>query len=241
MNKYLALLAFLGFVGCSAPGEPEQNGPAVAETYFFPQSTGLQYTYSHDDPNTSDTSTYRVIVDGNYGAYSRLEKFENGATVDGEALYYYKTSINRNGVLECVLAKQSNAGEDIIALQGELYIGSSWNANADGTIRATVEDHYESYYLVGRAKSYNDVVVIKYVDSRETEGTYILRYFANGYGLIHEKRVMIEDSGPNAEISNLRLINSTVNPSTISQRPNRWWDAQGRYIAPPPSSPEELD
>jgi len=239
MKKYLALLAFIGFVSCSTPGEPEGTTP-IAETYFFPQSTGIQYTYSHDDLTTSDTSTYQVVVKG-YGEFSRLEKFENGASVGTETLYLFKTWADpRDGILQCILATQSGSGENIIALQGELKIGNSWKANTDASITATVEDHYDFYYLVGREKKYDDVVVVKYVDSREEEGTYTLRYFANGYGLVHEKRIIASETGPTSEVSNLRLIN-TVKPNTISQHPDRWWDAQGRYTISPVLEQDDLD
>jgi hypothetical protein len=240
MKKYLLLLSFLGFVSCSSLGEPEGSDP-VAEDYFFQQSTGFQYTYSHDDLITSDTSTYQVVVKSGYGEFSRLEKFENGASVGTETLYLFKTWADpRDGMLQCILSTQSGTGENIIALQGALNIGNTWKANTDGSIIATVEDHYDFYYLVGREKKYDDVFVVKYVDSREEEGTYTLRYFANGYGLVHEKRIIGGESGPTSEISNLRLI-GTIKPNTIPQQPDRWWDAQGRYSIAPALSQDELD
>lgn len=239
MKKYVALLAVLGFISCSALDEPQENTP-IAESYFFPQSTGLQYTYSHDDQNASDTSTYYVVVDQNYGSFSRLERYENGAIVDGDPFYYYKTATNRDGIMQCVLSKDG-MGESIIALQGELTIGSSWAANTEGSITATVEDHYDFYYLVGREKKYNDVVVVKYVDSREEPGTYTLRYFGNGYGLIHEKRIIGNESSPSTEVSNLRLLELKTPNQIVPRVPDHWWDAHTRYSIAPNLTPEEED
>lgn len=251
MKKFLSFIGFIALAGCSALVDPLQ-APPVAETYFFPQTNGLQYTYARDKQNisdttappdegiVSDTATYQVVVDGNYGTYSRLAKFENGTVTSGDALYYYKTSTNREGVLQCLLAKQSADGEDVIALQGELTIGSSWQANAGGTIIATVEDHYDYYYLTGRVIRYEDVVVVKYVDSREPVGTYTMRFFANGYGLIHEKRIVENDTDETA-ISNLRLLERTKNTgSATTPQPDRWWEAHSRYSIAP-QIPEDLD
>jgi hypothetical protein len=241
MKKYLALIALLGVSSCSAPVDPAADATPVAQTYFIPQTNGLQFTYSHDDQNTSDTSTYQVVVLGGVGEPSRLAKLQNGIADLNDLLYYYQTRPNpRDGIFECLMTKQSGSGETIIALRGELYVGNSWIANADSTIIATVEDHYEFYYLVGREKRYEDVVLVKYIDSREPEGTYTLRFFANGYGLIHEKKVVTDDSDPTTQISNLRLIKSTVNGNTISQQRNRWWEAKGRYTIEPVRS-EDID
>jgi len=239
MKKYLALLAFIGFTSCSALNEPEPNAP-IAESYFFPESNGLQYTYSHDDHNTSDTSTYYVVVGQNYGSFSRLERYENGAIVDGDPFYYYKTATSRDGISQCLLSKDGMA-ENIIALQGELTVGSSWAANDDGSIVATVQDHYDFYYLVGREKKYDDVVVVKYVDSREESGTYILRYFANGYGLIHEKRIIGNEADPSAEVSNLRLLELKTPNSIVPRTPDHWWDAHARFGIAPNLTPFEND
>jgi hypothetical protein len=239
MKKYLALFVFFGLASCQNLSEPEPT--PVAVSYFFPQTTGLQYTYSRDEQNVSDTSTYQVVTYG-YGEFTRLEKYVDGAKVEGNALYYYKTEPNRAGILQCIISAQSGTGENIIALQGELTIGSTWIANATGEITATVEDHYDFYYLVGREKRYNDVVVVKYVDTREADGTYILRYFANGYGLIHEKRVIGNDVEPTTEVSNLRLLDwKTPGGEIIPRVPDHWWDAQGRYsIAPRPTTEEDF-
>lgn len=242
MNKYLALLSILGLASCAITNEPSDQATPVAESYFFSKSMGVQYTYSRDEHNTSDTLTYQVVFNtSSYapGEFSRLVRVEDGALIDDEALYYYKTSFDRAGVLQCLMAKEEGSSETIVALQGELLTGSSWNATTDGSIVASVVDHYDFYYVVGREKKYEDVVVVKYIDSREAEDTYVLRYFANGFGLIHEKRVMSNDSDPLAEVSNLRLIDSRPAGTEIIPRlPDHWWDAHGRYSIAP-QTPEQ--
>ncbi len=240
MKKYVALLSVLGLASCAITNEPGEQVTPVAESYFFSKSTGVQYTYSHDEANISDTLTYRVVNEYEPGVFSRLERIEADTAIDGEALYYYMTDVNRDGILQCLMTKEEGSGETIVALQGELNVGSSWIATNDGSIIASVQDHYDFYYLVGREKKYDDVIVIKYVDSREIEGTYILRYFANGYGLIHEKRVMSNDSDPTTEVSNLRLIDSKLLSGEIVPRlPSHWWDAHSRYSIVPQTPAEE--
>ena len=242
MKKYLALLAFTGLASCSTPGDPGTAPHPVAASYFFPETNGLQYTYSLDGQNTSDTSTYQIEVPSTLDdRYSKLVGRVDGAP-NTDTLYQFKTSFNRDGILECVITKQSNSAEDIIALQGELAIGNSWKANASGTITASIEDHYDFYFLVGRERKYNDVVVVKYIDSREADGNYILRYFANGYGLIHEKRVMTNGADPVTEVSNLRLLDrKTSGGEIVPVVPDRWWNAHGRYGIVPESPIEDLD
>jgi hypothetical protein len=242
MKKYFALLACIGFASCTTPGDPGDTLKPVAAMYFFPETNGLQYTYSLDGQNTSDTSVYQIEVPSTLDdRYSKLVGRADG-TPTTDTLYEFKTSFNRDGILECVITKQSGGAEDIIALQGELAVGNSWRANGSGSITAIVEDHYDFYYLIGRQRKYDDVVVVKYIDSREAEGTYILRYFANGYGLIHEKRIMDNGDDPTTEVSNLRLLDRKTSGGEIVPRlPDHWWDAHGRYGIVPASPSEELD
>lgn len=235
----------LGLASCAINNEPGEEATPVAESYFFSKSMGVQYTYSRDEQNISDTLTYQVVFNtSSYSPdkFSRLERVEDDTLIDGEALYYYRTDFDRDGILQCLMSKEEGSGETIVALQGELQVGSSWNATTDGSIVASVVDHYDFYYVVGREQKYEDVVVVKYIDSREPEGAYILRYFANGFGLIHEKSVMTNDSDPVAEVSNLRLIDSRPAGTEIIPRlPDHWWDAHGRYSIVPqtPDQDEE--
>lgn len=230
-TNILSLILAVIVTGCTSinPSDP-QKPDAIADDYFFPQTNGLEYTYSNYSTTTPDTSTYQVIVNAQYGSYTRLQKQEQGLP-STDVLYFYKTKTNSDGVIQCLMSREHDGADGFVALQGMLDVGSSWFADDSKTIEATVMGHYDEYILPGHEQKYYDVVIVKYVDKTKSSDVYEVRYFARDYGLILERTII----GQLSEISNLQLISRTKATTTEEQKkdPSRWYDRNARYsIAP---------
>ena len=217
----LFVAAFLA--ACSAPTDPTPLS-SNADAYFFQQNTTYSYTYSQD--NTPSPSTYGVTPPISYGSYLSLVSQNQTGTTD--TLLLFKNRVTSDGTVNCILAN-SPADIGIVALKGTLDLNATWNADIAGNIQATVVGKYAEYYLPGRQIHYNDVVVVKYTDKTASADTYIVRYFARGYGLILERTI----TGATSEISNLQLISfqgslSNANPDT---KHDHWFNSNGHYTA----------
>jgi hypothetical protein len=237
--KTIAVTFLLGaaLIGCTS--ENSTNAPqsvAVANDYFFPQTNGLQYTYSNYTTSSPDTSTYQVIVNAQYGSYTRLQK-QDPDVPSTDVLYFYKTKTNSDGIMQCLMSREQDGADGIVALQGLLEVGSSWFADDANTIKATVMARHDEYLLPGHEQKYQDVVVVKYVDSKKSQDVYEVRYFARDYGLILERTII----GQLSEISNLQLIARTKVSGTDEggKDPSRWYDRNARYIMAPRLEDEE--
>jgi len=212
------LITFLG--SCSAPTDPAPLS-SNADAYFFQQNTTFSYTYLQD----SATATYGVSSPLTYGSFLSLVK-QNPTGSD--TLFSFKKDVLYDGSVVCLLAN-SPTTKGIVALKGVLDLGAKWYADTAQNIQATVVGKYAEYYLPGREIHYNDVVVVTYIDKTAPSDTYVVRYFARGYGLILENTI----TGPTSEITNLQLISfqgsiSGANPDT---KHDRWYNSNGRYTA----------
>jgi hypothetical protein len=233
MKRLIGLVTVV-FFGCTSQmTAPGTN--SVADAYFFPQSNGLEYTYSQYVTATPDTTTYEVIVNAQYNSFTRLQK-SVGGVIQPDILYYYKTSFDRDGVLECLMAHDAAGTNSLVALKGSLDVGSTWYADNAETIQAEVTARYENFVIPGHDQQYFDVVVVKYTDKNAAPDTYILRYFAREYGLIMERTII----GSQTEISNLHLLKrerTSGKNMTLPGRPDRWYDVNGRYSIQPALDP----
>jgi hypothetical protein len=236
-TKVFTLLFGICIAGCTTqnPTDAPQT-TAVADDYFFPQTNGLQYTYSNYSTVTPDTSTYQVIVNAQYGSYTRLQKHDVSQP-STDVLYFYKTKTNSDGIIQCLMSREQDGSDGIVALQGLLDVGSSWFANDAQTIKATVMGRYDEYILPGHEQKYYDVVVVKYVDNEKSADVYEVRYFAREFGLILERTII----GQLTEISNLQLISRTKTTTTDGngKDPSRWYDRNARYSIAPKINDEE--
>lgn len=217
------LTAFLA--GCSAPVAPTSLS-SNADAYFFQQNTTYSYTYSQDKTTSNPVATYGVTPPVTYGSFLSLVSQNQSGTTD--TLLLFKNRVTSDGTVNCIL---SNSPTDIgiIVLKGTLDLGAAWYADTAQKIQANVVGKYAEYYLPGRQIHYSDVVVVKYTDSRAASDSYVIRYFARGYGLILERTI----TGITSEISNLQLISfqgslSNANPDT---KHDHWFNSNGHYIA----------
>jgi len=176
---FTAVLA-LGFAACSSPSG-NSPAPASADNYFFPRDRTFDYTYSLD----STTETYQVR-DTTGGFMSLVNQNVQGSI--SPTLYLFKQTTSADGSVICLLSNSPQTN-GFIALEGTLDLGSTWTADDAGNIQAAVVGKYAEYYLPGRQVHYNDVVVVKYTDKTAPADHYVIRYFANGYGLILERTV----------------------------------------------------
>lgn len=222
----IAALAVM-LAGCSAPSGPGLGTTAPADQYFYPPTNGLRYVYTQDDaktPSVSDTSMYQVVVGTTYDGYAKLVANPDSSST-GAVLYYYKVDESQAGV-KCILST-NGSDKGIVALEGNLQVGSSWKADDAGTITATVVGRYADYYLPGRRQVYHDAVAVKYVDATVGDSTYILRIFAREFGLILEQTI----TNQLTELSNLQLIvryETTNSPGGPVDR-GHWYDFRGKY------------
>ena len=233
----LTLLLGAALIGCTTQSSTDApQTAAVADEYFFPQTNGLQYTYSNYSTATPDTTTYQVIVNAQYGSYTKLQK-QDPDVPSTDVLYFYKTKTNAEGIMQCLMSRMQDGSDGIVALQGLLEVGSSWFADDAKIIEATVMGRYDTYILPGHEQTYQDVVVVKYVDKTKSSDVYEVRYFAKDYGLILERTII----GQLSEISNLQLISRTkVSTSDEKKKdPSRWYDRNARYIMMPKVDSEE--
>jgi hypothetical protein len=228
--KNLLLISLAIFVAsCSAPtdsSQPATTAPAV--DYFYPPSNGLQYIYAQDNTSRSanDTSTYQVVVGSSYDSYAKLvEKSTTGN--NSSVLYYYKVDGSQSGV-KCILST-TGSDEGIIALEGNLDIGTTWTADPAGHIQASVVGRYAEYFLPGRQLMYHDVVAVQYTDNTDPSGVYTLRIFARDYGLIYEEHI----TGSASQSSTLKLLDRLTTPNSSGAPVSRdhWYDLRGRYAA----------
>ncbi len=217
------LIFFLG--SCSAPSDPTQLS-SNADAYFFQQNTTYSYTYSQDKTNSNPTATYGVTPPVTYGSFLSLVSQSQSGTAD--TLLLFKNRVTSDGTVNCILSN-SSTDNGIIVLKGMLDLGAEWYADTAQKIYANVVGKYAEYYLPGRQIHYSDVVVVKYTDSRAASDSYVIRYFARGYGLILERTI----TGTTSEISNLQLISfqgsiSNANPDT---KHDHWFNSNGHFIA----------
>ena len=209
---------------CSSPTGPAQLS-ANADAYFFQQNTTYSYTYSQDKTTSNPTATYGVTAPASYGSFlSLVAQSQNGT----DTLLLFRNRISSDGSVNCILST-SSADIGIVALKGTLDLGATWYADIAQKIQANVVGKYAEYYLPGRQVHYSDVVVVKYTDSSMPADTYVVRYFARGYGLILERTI----TGAASEISNLQLISfqgvlSKANPDTHH---DHWFNSNGHYTA----------
>ena len=223
MKKIASLLAAVLLVplfSCTLSTNPGQQ-TSGADNYFFPRDRTFHYKYSLNDSNTSDTVTYQVRDTA--GGY--LSLVDAGAT--NNTLYLFKQDIAADGSTICLLSN-SATGNGFIALKGNLDVGSFWDANDAGNIIATVVGKYSEYYPPGRQLLYKDVIVVKYTDKNAASDQYVVRYFANGIGLVFERTI----SGP-SDAADILLIarqgaGSGSNPDPTH---DHWFNANGRYEA----------
>lgn len=230
MKLLSILVLMITLAACSAPSDPTLGPTAPAADYFYPPTNGVRYVYSQDNSTTptADTSTYQVVVGNTFGSYAKLVINSDSAN-GGSVLYYYKVSEGRTGTT-CILS-QTGSDQGIIALQGSLEIGSSWNADAAGQIVASVVGRYAEYYLPGRQQVYHDVVAVKYIDASVTDSSYMLRLFARDFGLILEQTI----TNDLVETSNLQLIDrlgATNGVGAPIEDHGHWYDERGRYAMP---------
>ena len=228
MNRLTSIVLSLTFgsmlFGCSAPTDPSSS-PARANDYFFPQDATLHYTYSQDKLTTIDTFTYRVNGSQSYGGYSELIREGQSASAN-DTLYYFKNDKASDGSQVCVLSS-SQSDKGLVVLKGILDLGASWYADGAQNIQATVVGKYADYYLPGRERHYNDVIVVKYVNKLSPPEQYMVRYFARDFGLILERTVL----SPSSDIANLQLLSrqSSTNGSQVGNDRDRWYNRNGRY------------
>ncbi len=238
--SYLTLACVAIFAGCSASSSTQPQNAPVAESYFFPQTNGIQYTYSEHATTQLDTSTYQVKVGGQYGDFTQLLKQDNGLP-GTDVLYFYKTSTDRDGVLQCIMSRSGNQDDAIVALKGTLNIGSAWFADDAEQIEATVVAHYDTYLLPGHEQTYEDVVAVKYLNKNSPGDVYVLRFFARDFGLILERSIV----GQTSEIANLQLLStgkaSGSSKGTPSKDRNHWFDNNHRYLMAPVQNTSDDD
>ncbi len=231
MKTFLLLLT-LGtmLASCAVSTEPELSSNPQAYEYFFPQSVGDQYVYSEGTaPSASDTTTYQSrLVDANIGSYMQLISTVPSNQQASPVLYYFKVEQAKNVGSQCILSSKGSSDRGLVVLQGDLSIGSFWNADSAGSIVATVVGRYVDYFSPGASEVYHDVVVVKYIDSTTTDGSYIVRFFARDYGLILERTVLANAS----EVLNLQLLKKLSADGSGSGNPKHdpWYDVHGRYI-----------
>jgi hypothetical protein len=233
----LTFILAAALTGCTMQSVTDAPQPAaVANEYFFPQTNGLQYTYSEYETSTPDTSTYQVVVNATYGSYTKLQKNDSGLP-SPDVLYSYKTKTNSDGIMQCLMSREADGSDAFVALQGLLEIGSTWFADDAKTIEASVVSRYDTYILPGHEQTYQDVVVVKYVDKTKSDDVYEVRYFAKDYGLILERTII----GQLSQISNLQLIARTKvsEAGEGTKEPGRWYDRNARYMAAPMVDEEE--
>lgn len=216
------LVTLLG--SCSAPTDPAALS-ANADAYFFQQNTTYSYTYSQDKTTSNPTATYGVTPPVTYGSFLSLVSQNQAGT---DTLLLFKNRVTSDGTVSCILSS-SSSDNGIVALKGTLDLGATWYADTAQKIQADVVGKYAEYFLPGREIHYNDVVVVKYSDSRAPSDHYVVRYFARGYGLILERTI----TGATSEISNLQLISfqgsvSNANPDT---KHDHWFNSNGHYTA----------
>jgi hypothetical protein len=221
----IAAVLSLGFAACSTPSDSVPD-PVNADNYFFPRDRTFNYTYSLDSAQTSVTSTY--LVRDTTGGFMILVD-QNASGPINNSLYLFKQEVTPDGSTVCRLSVSAN-DNGFIALKGKLDLGANWYADDAHNIEATVVGKYAEYYLPGRQVHYNDVVVIKYADKNAASDHYIIRYFANGYGLILERTI----TGTSSESADLQLLSRQGNGSSRSNldlNHDRWFNANGRYQA----------
>ena len=88
-----------------------------------------------------------------------------------------------------------------VALRGTIDSGKSWIARA-GITATVMSRNGGDYYLPGRQQHFTDVIEIMYHADQDSPDTYILRFFANGYGLIQERQIVTTQT----EIASLQLL-----------------------------------
>lgn len=234
---YLASTFVLIFAGCAANDIAGPKSDPVAQSYFFPQTNGNQYTYSQHNLSVIDTSTYQIKVGGQYGDFTQLLKQDNGYP-GTEVLYFYKTTQDRDGVLKCIMSRSGNTDDALIALKGLLTVGSTWFADAKEQIQASVVEHYTTFLLPGQEQIYSDVVAVKYADKNAIDDIYTLRFFARDFGLILERSIV----GKASENTNLQLLSTskanTITAGKASDR-NYWYDNNHRYMMAPALQDDE--
>ena len=227
MKKNLAVL-FLGIflASCNAPTSPSLPANAPADQYFFPTVNGTQYVYSEGTLNVSDTTTYQIIVGVAYDSYAKLVKKDTG--INNPVLYYYKVGSSNAGIQQCILS-ETGSDQGMVALQGDLSVGSKWFTDKSDKIEATVVGRYTDYFLPGHQQVIHDVVAVKYIDNTKTDGSYVVRFFARDLGLILQRTIY----DASTEISNLQLLSRLSAPTNGPGAPDdhgHWYDQRGRYI-----------
>jgi len=221
-----ALATLLG--ACTAPNDPAPISSS-ADAYFFQPDLTQVYTYFQDHASASDTVTYQTSLVNPSSPYdSYLQLKNNRSTSGGSVLYYFKAEQISDGSVLCLLAN-SPTDKGFVALKGSLDLGVSWYADTMLNVLATVVGKYAEFYLPGRQVHYNDVVVVKYTDKTVPSTNYTIRYFARYYGLILERMI----TGTSSETSDLQLLSrqSTTSSANPDTHHDRWYDANGRYMA----------
>ena len=213
----IAALA-LGVI-CSAAG---LSWAALLVGFFFSATLVSRFRHERKERRIAD-----VVEKG--GERDAMQVLANGGifSVAGAASIVHPSPLWMCIGAGAIAASSADIG--IVALKGTLDLGQGWFADTAQKIQANIIEKYAEYYLPGRKIHYNDVVVVRYIDSRLSADTYIVRYFARGYGLILERTI----TGATSEILNLQLIAfqgllSDADPHT---KHDHWYNSNGRCTA----------
>lgn len=192
----LPALFAVGIAGCNTVQPPTDSSGSVT-SHFYPLSDGATFRYLQfaAGDGRPDTVEYQLRV--------ALSVYGENKLVTGEAStekILYRFAIEKDAQGNSVAMLKNESG-DIIALSGDLTVGSEWMAS--NSLRASVEAAYEEYLIPGRTASYRDVIVIKYQNVADGSDSYTLRFFARGCGIIRERRIVKNAS---TEIGTLLLM-----------------------------------
>lgn len=192
----LPVLIAVFLSGCNTVQPPTDASGSVT-SHFYPLSDGATFRYLQfaAGDGMPDTVEYQLRV--------ALSVYGENRLVTGEAnaeKILYRFVIEKNAQGNTIALLKNDDGE-IIALSGDLAVGSEWMAS--NSIRASVEAAYEEYLIPGRTASYRDVIVVKYRNVADGSDSYTLRFFARGCGIIRERRIVKNAS---TEIGTLLLM-----------------------------------
>jgi hypothetical protein len=167
---------------------------ATVQGNFFPLDNGLLYTYGRTTNFTNyDTITCRMVI-----AQPPMNKNELKDTITNLPFYYISYTTDADGNPAGILSTDTSS---LMVLDGSLQDSATWVADGVRGIHAIVVAQYDDYFLPGRQEDFKDVLAVEYHQDGQPTGTYTLRFFARGYGLILER-----EFSPSSEISRLQLI-----------------------------------
>jgi hypothetical protein len=204
-TRSLVLLMILVTAGLSSCGvtEPTPDAGSTVKSYFYPLKNGWTYTYTHITQNTAspsyDTATYQINVALTPTDTNKLVSVNMLRGVYS-TLYAFTFSTDAQGIQTALLA---DATHSFVALRGEMTDSSSWVCDPATATTAKVIAHYDQYDPQhGDGHIFQDVIVIQYHRAGDPVDTYILRFFARGFGLITEKSII----GNSTVIGTLQLL-----------------------------------